>query len=141
MSKTAPPEKKTILIVEDSADFSELMKYVIEDMGYTGVQFPVDEEDIVGWAEKHKPAVILMDLALRRKGGMQFIEELKAEGSTKNIPIVIITGRELGMKEVLALQLRGVRYLRKGRIEMSEIRQTIQEAASGLPVEALPKSR
>lgn len=140
MSKP-PSEKKTILIVEDSADFSELMKFVIEDMGFVGMQFPVTEEDIVSWALQHKPVTILMDLALRRKGGMQFIEELKADAGTKNIPIVIITGRELGTKEVLALQVKGVRYLRKGRVEMSEIRQTILEAASGAPVAAVQKVR
>jgi len=123
-------EKKAILIVEDSTDFSNLMKFVIEDMGFEGIQFPVEEEDIVGWAVQHKPAAILMDLALRKKGGMQFIEELKADAATRNIPIVVITGRELGAKEILSLQVRDIRYLRKGRAEMHEIKRTITEAAS-----------
>jgi CheY-like chemotaxis protein len=130
MSKADSGGKKSILIVEDSADFSNLMKFVIEDMGFEGVQFPVDEEDIVTWALQHKPAAILMDLALRRKGGMQFIDELKAAPATRHIPIVVITGRELNAKEILALQMRDVRYLRKGRTEMHEIKRAIEEAAS-----------
>jgi len=131
MSKTAlPGEKQTVMIVEDSEDFSNLMKFVIEDMGYAGVQFPVDEEDIIGWATEHKPIVILMDLALRRKGGMEFIEELKGYAATRNIPIVVITGRDLSSKEILTLQMKDVRYLRKGRIEMHEIKQAITEAAT-----------
>jgi DNA-binding response OmpR family regulator len=121
--------KNCILIVEDSVDFSNLLKFIIEDDGFEGVQFPVEGEDIVGWAKEHKPATILMDLALRRKGGMEFLEELKADPETKHIPIMIITGRELPTKEILELQMRGVKYLRKGRVEMEDLKKEIRESA------------
>ncbi|MDH4070685.1 MAG: response regulator [Ignavibacteria bacterium] len=140
MPKTAQPEeKRSILIVEDSDDFSNLMKYLIEDMGFAGVQFPVEEEDILGWAKKHNPSAILMDLALRKKGGMEFIGELKGDPETKNIPILIISGRELSAKEVLELQMQDVRYLRKGRMDMHEIKQAISEVA-GKPASS-PKTK
>lgn len=122
-------QRKTILIVEDSIDFSNLMKFIIEDDGFVGVQFPVEGTDVVAWAKEHKPVAILMDLALRKKGGLQFVEELKADPETKNVPIIIITGRELSSKEVLDLNLRGVKYLRKGRVEMEELKREIRESA------------
>jgi len=124
-------EKKAILIVEDSLDFSNLLKFIIEDMGFVGVQAPVDVEDIVTLARDSNPVTILMDLALRRRGGIQFIEELKADPETKDIPIIILTGRELAGKEVVELQLRGVKYLRKGRVEMEEIKKEILDSAGG----------
>lgn len=124
-------EKKTILIVEDSMDFSNLLKFIIEDMGFVGVQAPVDVEDIVTLALDHNPVTILMDLALRRRGGMQFIEDLKADPGTMNIPIIILTGRELASKEVFEMQRRGVKYLRKGRVEMDEIKKEILDSAGG----------
>jgi twitching motility two-component system response regulator PilH len=126
-------EKQSVLIVEDSIDFSNLLKFIIEDMGFVGIQAPVDVEDIVTLAQDHNPVTILMDLALRRRGGMQFIEELKAEPSTQNIPIIILTGRELNSKEVLQLQLRGVKYLRKGRVEMEDIKKEILASAGTKP--------
>jgi DNA-binding response OmpR family regulator len=126
-------EKKSVLIVEDSTDFSNLLKFIIEDMGFVGVQAPVDVEDIVTLALDHMPVTILMDLALRRRGGMQFIEDLKADPSTQNIPIIILTGRELNAKEVLQMQIRGVKYLRKGRVEMDEIKKAILDSAGGRP--------
>jgi CheY-like chemotaxis protein len=70
-----------------------------------------------------------MDLALRKKGGMQFIEEIKADPATKHVPIIVITGRDLGQKEVLDLATRGIKYMRKGRVEMHEIRREIRTAA------------
>jgi len=123
------PARRAILIVEDSTDFSNLLKFIVEDDGFTGVQFPLHNDDIVDWATKHQVAAILMDLALGRKGGMEFIEKLKADPDTAGIPIVIISGRDLPLKEIMQLQSQGIRYLRKGRVEMDEIREAIKDAA------------
>jgi two-component system phosphate regulon response regulator PhoB len=122
------PRKKSILIVEDSEDFRNLLKLVIEDEGFEGVLFPVHKEEIVPFAQEHAPALILMDLALRRKGGMEFINDLKADSSTKDIPIIVLTGRDLSQREVLELEVKGVKYLRKGRVEMFEIKAAIKAA-------------
>ncbi|HTR99219.1 MAG TPA: response regulator [Bacteroidota bacterium] len=123
------PARRAILIVEDSTDFSNLLKFIVEDDGFTGVQFPLHSDDIVDWATKHQVAAILMDLALGRKGGMDFIEKLKADPDTAGIPIVIISGRDLPLKEIMQLQSQGIKYLRKGRVEMDEIREAIKDAA------------
>ncbi len=127
--ETKGSQRRHILIVEDSIDFSNLMKFIIEDDGFEGIQFPVDGTDVVGWAKEHQPAAILMDLALRKKGGLQFVEELKADPETKNIPIIVITGRDLSSKEVLDLTVQGVKYLRKGRVEMEDLKREIRESA------------
>ena len=123
---------KNILIVEDSQDFSNLLKFIVEDDGFVGIQFPLDNTNIVEWAKEHKPAVVLMDLTLRRKPGMDFIEELKADKEAKRIPIIIITGRELSPREIVGFQMRDIGYLRKGRVELDEIRAEIRKAA-GVP--------
>ena len=124
-----PSAKKNVIIVEDSEDFSNLLKFIVEDEGLEGIQLPLNEEDIVAWAKKHKPCLFLMDLALRRKGGMEYIGDLKGDPATKNIPIVILTGRDLGHREVMELELKGVKYLRKGRVEIEEIKKVIRDAA------------
>jgi DNA-binding response OmpR family regulator len=126
MSKAKPVAKKKVLIIEDSLDFSNLLKFVVEDEGLEGVQFPVTDPDVVSWAKEHEPVLILTDLALRRKSGLEYINDLKADPETKDLPIVIISGRDLAHKEVLALQVQGVKYFRKGRVDMNEIRDEIR---------------
>lgn len=128
---TKTDEKKKVLIVEDSVDFSNLLKFIVEDDGFDGVQFPVQKEDILSVVKEIHPAVILMDLALRRKGGIDYINDLKGDPETKDVPVIIISGRELGQRDILELQMRGVRYLRKGRVEMHDIRREIRTAAYG----------
>jgi DNA-binding response OmpR family regulator len=132
MTKSAKSEdKKSVLIVEDSIDFSNLLKFIVEDDGYEGVQFPVTAEDIVTVVKELKPGVVLMDLALRRKGGMEFINDLRGDPDTAQVPVIVISGRDLNQRDVADLQSRGVRYLRKGRVEMHEIRREIRNAILG----------
>jgi DNA-binding response OmpR family regulator len=125
--------RKSVLIVEDSVDFANLLKFIVDDDGFEGVIFPLNSDDITGWVKTHDPAVVLMDLALGRKGGMEYIERIKGDPETSSVPIVIITGREIPQKDVHDLQSRGIRYVRKGRVEMDELRKTIKEAAGAPP--------
>jgi DNA-binding response OmpR family regulator len=126
MGKTKPSKKRPVLIIEDSLDFSNLLKFIVEDEGCEGIQFPVTEMDVVSWAKQHEPVLILTDLALRKKSGLEYIQDLKADPETKKIPIAIISGRDLTHKEVLGLEVQGVKYFRKGRVDMSEIREEIR---------------
>ncbi len=118
-------KKKIVLIVEDSPGFSELMKYVVEDEGFKGVIFPL-EENFIHWVEKEKPSAIIMDLALNRLSGFDLIREVKAQPKHKNIPIVVITGRDLDVKDITELKVLDIPYIRKGRVDMHEIHQAIR---------------
>ena len=120
-------KKKTILIVEDSPGFSELMKYVVEDEGYTGIIFPL-EENFLHWVEKEKPVAIIMDLALNRMSGFDFIHELKNNAKHKRIPVIVITGKDLNAHDIAELKMHDIPYLRKGRVDMHEIHQAIKNA-------------
>lgn len=118
-------KKKIVLIVEDSPGFSELMKYVVEDEGFKGVIFPL-EDNFIHWVEKEKPSAIIMDLALNRLSGFDLIREIKAIPKHKNIPIVVITGRDLDVKDITELKMLDIPYIRKGRVDMHEIHQAIR---------------
>lgn len=122
-------KKKTVLIVEDSPGFSELMKFVVEDEGYKGVLFPL-EQNFISWVDKEKPSAIIMDLALNRLSGFDLIRELKEHPKHKTIPVIVITGRDLDVKDITELKVQGIPYLRKGRVDMHEIHQTIRNVVT-----------
>lgn len=122
-------KKKTVLIVEDSPGFSELMKFVVEDEGFKGVLFPL-EQNFLTWVDKEKPSAIIMDLALNRMSGFDFIRELKGNVKYKTIPVIVITGRDLDVKDITELKMHGIPYLRKGRVDMHEIHQAIRNVVT-----------
>jgi DNA-binding response OmpR family regulator len=127
VAKTSAQKKKTVLIVEDSPGFSELMKFVVEDEGFNGVVFPL-EENFLEWVDREKPSAITMDLALNRLSGFDLIHELKNHSKHKLIPIIVITGRDLSVKDITDLKMLDIPYLRKGRVDMHEIHQAIRAA-------------
>ena len=122
-------KKKTVLLVEDSPGFSELMKFVVEDEGFKGVLFPL-EQNFIQWVDKEKPTAIIMDLALNRLSGFDLIRELKANAKHKVIPVIVITGRDLDVKDITELKMHGIPYLRKGRVDMHEIHQAIRNVVT-----------
>lgn len=122
-------KKKTVLIVEDSPGFSELMKFVVEDEGFKGVLFPL-EQNFLTWVDKEKPSAIIMDLALNRLSGFDLIRELKNNAKHKAIPVIVITGRDLDVKDITELKMHGIPYLRKGRVDMHEIHQAIRNVVA-----------
>ncbi|TAK64830.1 MAG: response regulator [Bacteroidetes bacterium] len=125
-------DQTAVLIVEDSPGFAELLKYVAEDEGYKPVIFPL-EEQLLDWVEKTQPSVICMDIALNRLNGFDFIHELKKHAKFKRIPIIVITGRDLSVKEITDLKVNEVNYLRKGRVDMHEIHLALKEAVQKNP--------
>jgi DNA-binding response OmpR family regulator len=122
-------KKKTVLIVEDSQGFSELMQFVVEDEGFRGVIFPL-EQNFMHWVDKEKPSAIIMDLALNRLSGFDLIRELKNHAKHKNIPVMVITGRDLDVKDITELKMHGIPYLRKGRVDMHEIHEAIRNTVA-----------
>jgi len=120
-------KEQTVLIVEDSPGFAELLRYVAEDEGFNPVLFPL-EENLLEWVDKSQPAVICMDLALNRLNGFDFIHELKKHTKHKRIPIIVITGKDLSVKEITDLKVNDVMYLRKGRVDMHDIHEALKAA-------------
>jgi len=126
--KKSTTEKETVLVVEDSEEFSSLLLYIIEDKGYRGLHL-AREEEFMDWVRKEQPVAILMDLALLRHDGFQLLAELWKDEELKDIPVLVITGRDLGDEELKLLEEHKAAYLRKGRVPTLDLHKAIQVAA------------
>ena len=133
MGKKKADGKKRVLIIEDSLDFSNLLKFIVEDEGCEGIQFNVNDPDVVTSARTHSPVLILTDLALRRKSGLDYIHDLREDPVTKKIPIAIVSGRDLSHRELLEFEAQGIKVFRKGRVDMKEIKAEVQHYAAAAP--------
>ncbi len=79
-----------ILIVDDEADFIELVKFQLADLG---CEFLVagDGVQALSQARQFKPDLILLDILLPDLDGLSVCEILKRQASTKKIPIVFLS--------------------------------------------------
>ena len=90
---------KVILIVEDDPKSMTLTKDMLRVSGYTTLQ-AVDGSQGVELAKSAKPDLILMDIMMPKKDGYSACHDIKANPTTKNIPVVMLTavGYELNKK-------------------------------------------
>jgi two-component system, cell cycle response regulator DivK len=82
--------KKKILIVEDNSDIRHLMVFFLDQMGYDVVEAATGLAAIER-ASATLPDLITMDLGLPDITGDEATARLKADPSTKHIPVVAVT--------------------------------------------------
>jgi len=91
---------KKILVVEDQADLAELIQLQLQHIGLTSVVATTGLTALRKVREE-KPDLILLDLILPDISGLDVGARLKAEVSTRSIPILAITGMSPGWEKCL----------------------------------------
>lgn len=81
-----------ILIVDDDADFVDAMTSILESKGY-GVISASNGTEGFAKAKETSPDLMLLDVMMSTKTeGFDLARNLKSENSTKDIPVIMITG-------------------------------------------------
>lgn len=87
-------QKKTVLLVEDNEDNLVVYRTILEHVGYHVLEARDGEEGIKSATENH-PDLILMDISIPKIDGWEATRRLKADDSTREIPIVALTAHAL----------------------------------------------
>ena len=105
--RARPPAR--ILAIDDSQEQLELLAGHLGDAGFT-VDVSADGAAGLELARTRAPAAILLDLMMPGLSGFEILKALKAEPSTRNIPIIVVTAKELSAedREVLSGQTLAV---------------------------------
>ncbi|MEM1409953.1 MAG: response regulator [Pseudomonadota bacterium] len=83
-------DQKTILVVEDNELNMKLFHDLLEVQGYNILQTG-DGNEAYQLAMRHRPDLILMDIQLPEKSGLDVTREIKAEPGLQHIPIIAVT--------------------------------------------------
>ena len=103
---------KTILIVEDEPKNMTLTRDLLKISGYETIE-AVDGKQGVEKAKSAKPNLILMDIMMPKMDGYSACREIKADQSTKNIPVVMLTAVGYDLNKKLAKQMGADGYVTK----------------------------
>ena len=106
------PDDATILIVDDSRTAIAVLTKTLEPTGYSIISAP-DGEQGIDMAKLHQPDFILMDVIMPGLNGFQATRILRKEESTKNIPIIIISGNEQATEKFWGLRVGANGFLSK----------------------------
>jgi len=103
---------KKILLVEDNEEVRELLALFMTRLGYKVFEVATGLEAI-DRASTVRPDLIMMDIRLPGINGVEATARLKANPSTRNIPVLIITGYAAGIDTRLALDEGAAEILHK----------------------------
>jgi signal transduction histidine kinase/CheY-like chemotaxis protein len=88
-----------VLIVDDDPDVRALVKSTIEDVGMRTAEAD-NGKAAMEWLEKNpKPALVLLDLMMPKMDGFEFLERVRSRPDFFELPIVVLTAKELTENE------------------------------------------
>lgn len=98
-----------ILVVDDEEPIAKILDFNLKKEGYE-VIMAHDGEKAVELAFSENPDLILLDLMLPKKDGMEVCREIRAQ---KNIPIIMLTAKNSEIDKVLGLEFGADDYVTK----------------------------
>lgn len=116
-----------ILIVEDESVLAKVLQEKLEEGGYCRTEIASDGEVAMSLARSFQPSLVLLDIVLPRKTGLEVLGELKADHRLKTIPVVILTNLYQDEDIKGALRMGADDYIVKTQHPINEVVDKIKE--------------
>jgi len=92
---------KTILVVEDEEKLAGLLYDYLKQSGFTPFCL-ANGLEVVPWVREQSPDLILLDLMLPGRDGLEICKEIRTFSS---VPIIMVTARVEEIDRLLGLEL------------------------------------
>jgi threonine synthase len=105
---------KRVAIIEDNPDASRLIRRILQTQGEFLIEEAKDGIEGLALIQRTKPHLIIIDLMMPGIDGFTIIEKMKQDPILAEIPIIVVTAKELTMVEKRRLNGKINRLLQKG---------------------------
>jgi DNA-binding response OmpR family regulator len=122
----AESDEVRVLLVEDDAALAQMYRVKLERDGYT-VQVAGDGEEALSLLRDEVPDLIFLDVRLPRMDGLAFLEQVRAQEQTKNIPVVIVSNYSEEELISRGLQLGALEYLIKSQTTPGQLSRGVPD--------------
>ncbi len=106
------PNRKKILIADDEPDILEILEYNLTAEGYTVLKAKDGDEALIT-AKQHQPDLIILDVMMPRKTGMEVCQILRSQPVYANTLIIILTALNDEASHVKGLEMGADDYVSK----------------------------
>jgi threonine synthase len=104
----------SIAIVDDDAVARRLIRRILQSQGNFNLFEATNGKEAVELAQKEHPSLMLLDLMMPEMDGFAVIDRLQANPDTADIPIIVVTAKELTKAENDKLQGHIQSLMQKG---------------------------
>jgi K+-sensing histidine kinase KdpD/DNA-binding response OmpR family regulator len=117
-----------VLVVDDHAEDRQLLRRMIESQeGYEVVEAAGGQEAI-NLVKQVFPHIIILDLMMPEMDGFAVLEAIKRDETTRSIPIIVVTAKDLTDEERQALNHNVTALIQKGLLNKNELLEDVAAA-------------
>lgn len=119
-----------LLLVEDDAIIASIYQRKLKMEGFD-VTHAEDGEVAINTAGKSPPGIVLLDLQLPKKNGVDVIQFLRSNAATKDVPIVVFTNSYLGSLVQSAWEAGATKCLTKAICTPKQVADVLRATLEG----------
>jgi CheY-like chemotaxis protein len=114
-----------VLVVDDDPKTREMLRRTLQKAGCTVAEAANGSEAIEA-LERATPGLVLLDLMMPGMDGFEVLERLQGEETWREVPVIIVTAKDLTREDVERLNGRVVKVLQKGAYQRQDLVRDIQ---------------
>jgi signal transduction histidine kinase/CheY-like chemotaxis protein len=116
----------SILVVEDDPPTREALCLSLTNMGYATAA-AINGRDGLDWLAGHpEPNLILLDLMMPEMDGFEFLRELRKQPAFANVPVIVVTAKELTPEDARILSGQTERIIAKDQTYLTELAAAVR---------------
>jgi two-component system alkaline phosphatase synthesis response regulator PhoP len=101
-----------VMVIEDEREIRDLVRYNLERSGFR-VTAVADGEEGLRRLFASRPDLLVLDLMLPGRNGLEILREVRAEPATRDLPVIVLTARSAEMDKLLGFEHGADDYLTK----------------------------
>ncbi|KQP03453.1 histidine kinase [Methylobacterium sp. Leaf99] len=126
MERFKPSEAEgPVLIIDDDPDARERMSAMLIREGWRVASAENGIAGLEATAAK-KPCLILLDLMMPEMDGFGFLRALRAKPEWRDIPVVVLTAKDVTAEDRRRLAGQADRVLQKGRLSLNDLSESLR---------------
>lgn len=98
---------KVILCIEDEPEMIDLIRLILSRRGFEILGANGGKEGLE-MIRKNHPDLVLLDLMMPEMDGWEVYQQMKADETTRDIPVIVVTAKAQSIDKVLGLHIAKV---------------------------------
>jgi DNA-binding response OmpR family regulator len=103
----AKSDKTRVICVEDETEMIDLIRLILSRKGYEVIGAYGGKEGLET-IRKELPDLVLLDLMMPDMDGWEVYQQMKADATTRDIPVIVVTAKAQSIDKVLGLHIAKV---------------------------------
>src|SRR5205085_8101504 len=94
-----------IVMIDDEPVNIKVVKKYLQVAGYSNFASTTASAQAIGFIDREKPDIILLDIMMPGVGGLEILHTLRADARLRHIPVIILTASTDSATKLRALEL------------------------------------